>query len=217
MSTIRIWNIDGRRENMVVPSEVKKVCDLSNCVYLNTGLAPETVNMSELNNKLTESGLEISYSEELEEFLQSVGIDTQVTACSDYVEPENVVVWEESTNQFFDLAGFDSYPCYEWWNGSDWVQDILFDGDETEVEIDDDTETDLDKLNGSDWQTGSTGRHEKCYKVLKVNGEAAECTYLLYASSQWQSEYSTGKLMTAQELREHLEELGRDVEEYAIF
>lgn len=213
MKIFKIWNIESRRENMLVMSEdIKQVADLSGCLYFNTHLNPETVNIDELNTKLAESNLEITYAEELQEFFDCIGIDANVSGCKDYEEIDNVIVWEENTNQFFNLADFDSYSCCEWWDGNNWVQDILFDGcDETEV-VTEDEPTSIDEWDGHNFVTGGVGLHEQFYKAISVEGDAVENTYVLYKYNQWQGSYSQGEIMDIEELKAHLADLDREPE-----
>jgi len=50
--------------------------------------------------------------------------------------------------------------------------------------------------------------------VHKVNGQDIEDAFLVYRWSQWQGANPDGLLLTKDELIEHLEGLGRDVDEY---
>ena len=214
MKNLKLWNVNGNENMVVYQEDIKRVVDLSNSLYFETSLNPETTELKELNVKAEEARPEVDYSGDLESWLKDIGFDANATACRDYEEENNTIVYDKDQNQFFNLLETESFESVEWWNGGDWQLDILFDtSDETEIATEDDGIS-IDEWDGSNWQTGSIGRHETYYKIVEVDGDTVKDMYLLYCSSQFQGEYSHGEIMTLEELQNHMKELGRDLEKY---
>ena len=117
------------------------------------------------------------------------------------IDPEDVEVSNEVEEE----------KIYRYWDGRNW-KTILCDN-ETKIVISDDY-VNLDEWDGRNFVTGGVGRHEKVYKVYEVDGEKVDDKFMVLFSSQWQGDHDLAELMDIDELKQHLVEINRDVDEY---
>lgn len=153
--------------------------------------------------------------DEFQEILEEMGIAASVSVADDWIDPdENVILFSLEELSFCKPSELEKTKVYEWWNGSNWKRVILEPYmDETVVEITEKSVC-LDEWDGRNWQTGGTGLHQYVHKVITIDGEEVEDMFLLVHSSQWQGSHQTGEILTVNEVRNHLKEIGRDVEKY---
>ncbi len=117
------------------------------------------------------------------------------------IDPEDVQVLNEVEEE----------KIYRYWNGSNWKTVLC--QDETEIVISD-SHVNLDEWDGRNWQTGGIGLHEKVYRVYEVDGEKVADTFMVLYSSQWQGYHNSAEVLHIDELKEHLKEIDRDLDEY---
>jgi len=117
------------------------------------------------------------------------------------INPEDVEVCNEVEEE----------KIYRYWDGSNWKTVLCY--NETEIVISDDY-VNLDEWDGRNFVTGGVGRHEKVYKVYEVDGEKVDDKFMVLFSSQWQGDHDLAELMDIDELKQHLVEINRDVDEY---
>ena len=136
-----------------------------------------------------------------------------------YIDPENLLVFDGADNSFQNLDYYPTDIVYEYLDSrqNNWQYFVIQDQEGNlfadRIVVSEEF-VDLDEWDGSNWRTGGVGLHEQVHKVLKVEGEAVDGMYLVYRWSQWQGQQPDALLLTKEELADHLEELGRDVEEY---
>lgn len=155
--------------------------------------------------------------DELQEFFESIGINAEVHDAPEYGDPvefADKLIYDINANEF----GYGEYwpivKTYEWHDGSNWKTVELGEGcTEYEMEVAE-TEVSLDEWNGHDMETDGTGLHEYIQKINKLDGEKVDDRYLLVKWSQWQGSHPSGEILTIDEVKDHLEELDRDVNEY---
>jgi len=117
------------------------------------------------------------------------------------INPEDVEILNEVEEE----------KIYRYWDGSNWKTVLCY--NETEIVISDDY-VNLDEWDGRNFVTGGVGRHEKVYKVYEVDGEKVDDKFMVLFSSQWQGDHDLAELMDIDELKQHLVEINRDVDEY---
>ena len=120
------------------------------------------------------------------------------------INPEDV---EEVCNEDF----LDEKRIYRYWDGRNW-KTILCDN-ETGIVISDDY-VNLDEWDGRNFLTGGVGLHERIYKIYEVDGEKVDDKFMVLFSSQWQGDHNLAAVMDIDELKQHLEELNRNLDEY---
>lgn len=72
----------------------------------------------------------------------------------------------------------------------------------------------LDELVVRNFCTETSFEDEYVYQLVEVDDEKAEDAYLLIHSSQWQGSHARARILSTLELREHLNGLGYDDDEY---
>jgi hypothetical protein len=153
---------------------------------------------------------------DLSSWLDEMGYDYQ--PLRGYIDPGNLLVFDGADNSFQNLDYYPTDIVYEYLDSQNNWQYFVIQDQEGNLFADrivvSEEFVDLDEWDGSNWHTGGVGLHEQVHKVLKVEGEAADGMYLVYRWSQWQGQQPDALLLTKKELANHLEELGRDVEEY---
>ena len=153
---------------------------------------------------------------DLGSWLDEMGYDYQLLR--GYIDPENLLIFDGADASFQNLAYYPTAMVYEYLDSQNNWQYFVIRDQEGNLFADrivvSEESIDLDEWDGSNWRTGGVGLHEQVHKVLKAEGEAVDGMYLVYRWSQWQGQQPDALLLTKKELADHLEELGRDVEEY---
>lgn len=106
---------------------------------------------------------------------------------------------------------------YEYFNGSNLeriVNEPEYQLPTTELVVTDDFVS-LDEWDGNDLTTLGVGNHQQVHRIIELDGGIEdEPLYLINKWSQWQGDVPTGEVVDVDGLKQHLEKLGRDVEEY---
>ena len=214
-----IWEMGDGRNYYFEASEIETVhIDFNQCIYKIDGIP--IGNIDTLNEALKNVAERPADEYELEDFLKEQGYsDFEIRMLPDlvdYDETNPYVCYDCSYDyDFFNILHCDTIEIYRWWDGSNWKTVFCPDYGETEVIIDEDSENCLDEWDGSNWWTGSKFCHQYVYDILEVDGEKPEePTFLVVYTCQYQDSHPSAEIMTEDELREHLEELGRDANEY---
>ncbi|HHW90641.1 MAG TPA: hypothetical protein GX745_07065 [Clostridiales bacterium] len=214
-----IWEMEDDRNYYFEASEIETVIDFTNqCIYKIDGISVGEIDR--LNEALKNVVERPADEYELEDFLKEQGYsDFEIRMLPDlvdYDETNPYVCYDCSYDyDFFNILHCDTFEIYRWWDGSNWQTVFCPDGGAMEITIDENSQNCLDEWDGSNWWSGSKFCHEYVYDVLEIDGEKpAEPTFLVEYSSQWQNSHPSAEVMTEDELREHLEELGRDANEY---
>jgi len=125
---------------------------------------------------------------------------------------QTLLYFDIHNQQFDDLLLCDYVSAYDWWNGSNHKTETAHDGiTVTIVDTEDDPCMELDKWNHkcNGFCTGGIQFYHKIvYKVINLDGEKVEDTYLLRCSSQWQDSHPQGVVLSKDELDAHLEDIG---------
>ena len=117
------------------------------------------------------------------------------------IDPEDVQVLNEVEEE----------KIYRYWDGSNWKTVLC--QDETEIVISD-SYVNLDEWDGRNFVTGGVGQHERIFKVYEVDGEKVADTFMVLYSTQWQGYHNSAEVLHIDELKEHLKEIDRDLDEY---
>lgn len=172
----------------------------------------------ELNNLLKESELELEYDFDLEEFLFERNISFEkISSVPVYPEKKQQLAFDYKEQLFFNIEDCETVKVYEWWDGSNFKTEVL-EGEATETIVEITNKfVDLDEWDGQNWTTGGTGLHQYLYKIIAIDDEPVDTPhFLLEYSSQWQGSHHYAEILTLDEVKDHLEALGRDVEEYLL-
>ena len=219
MKKYQIWekeNWEWEEHGMLIPAE-----DIANVVYVGMNSwyqINDTVgDIDALVEQLEAAYLaavenedfEIDDDDDLEKFLQNIGIEfDSIDFVPDYTKPEEMLCYDRDNREFFNLSSAEAYPTYQWWDGSNWKYIFAEDVTITEVTVEDES-TSLDEWDGNNRTCGGTGLHQCYYKVLEMDGEPVQDTYLLVRWSQWQGSHDTGEILTNTELDRHIADLHR--------
>lgn len=222
MTKYQIWEndwqcgYDNERGGMLINTdEINDKLYTGDCNwYKITGITAKDEMIDKLNNLIKEAqnneDFEINSDYDLEEFLKENGIEFDSVDCfGDYTIIEDALCYNMNDNEFFNLNICESETCstYEWWDGSNWKTEYA--GEETtvtEITVLDEVYKNLDEWDGSNWKTGTNFYHEEVYRVLELDGEPVEDMFLLHEWSQWQGDHSTGRVLTKDELEQHIKE-----------
>lgn len=149
----------------------------------------------------------------VQEVLEDSGYDIVVDYAPETLEVDSdQVVFSPAEMEF--VTGFETVKTYSWWDGSNWVQWILYPDDiETVVEYTDDA-VNLDEWDGKNWVTEGTGLHQKVHRIFTIDGKKEEDTFILVKSSDWVGSQPIASILEIDALKDHLLALGRDVEAY---
>jgi hypothetical protein len=183
----------------------------------------ESVDLGDLNAKLKaymEENDDISGwlgYDELEKFFQVINLHpTNITGIDFYGNPDehnDSIIYDPNVGEFHLGKDWDVIKVYEYWDGHNWITKSGEEAIEYVVEVEEE-QVNLDEWNGSNFQTSGTGLHQYIQKIVEVDDEKVEDKYLLVRWSQWQGSLPSGELMSIEEIKEHLELLGRDVNKY---
>lgn len=218
-----LWE-DGMDKNYLIDAEeVKSSCSTGDNTILIYNINP--LIDEELNEKLTnyieqkeKEDEDFSFDntpEDIQEFLIEIGhTSAEVDWSEFYEERKDILAFDTIYKTFSNLADWDEYKTYEYWDGNNWVTAICDDiTTETELIVTEDY-VDLDEWDGNNMCTGDRFEHEYVHKVIELDGKSVENTYLIRKTSNWEGVQPKGYIMTKEDLQEHLEELKRDVSEY---
>lgn len=132
-----------------------------------------------------------------------------------YIDPGDLLVFDGVDRSFQNLDYYPTAMVYEYLDSQSNRQYFVIQNQEGNLFADrivvSEGFVNLDEWDGSNWQTGGVGLHQQVHRVI---GQDIEDAFLVYRWSQWQGANPDGLLLTKDELIEHLEGLGRDVDEY---
>lgn len=215
-----LWKISEETTLLIDPKEVSEQVYLGGAfLEINDELSTEQQEfiLEKLREKEEQGELDVRWmsDDEFQEVLEEIGIDVFVSVADEWIDPdENVILFSREELSFWKPSELEKTKVYEWWDGSNWERVILEAYmDETVVEITEKSVC-LDEWDGRNWQTRGMGLHEYVHKVITIDGEEVEDMFLLVNTSQWQGSHPTGEILTVDEVRDHLKEIGRDVEKY---
>ena len=214
-----LWNEgDGHKSFLIHPNEIEEQIYLGDYSFIIDGIDILKIDVEELTEKLNTHTRQYPflYDHDIEEFLISIGFeDARVNYYSKYyAHIENKLVFHEEDNVFYNLAEGNKVVVYRWLDGSN-VQTIECTEDVTITKLEvSDNYVDLDKWDGRNYTTGGIGEHQNIRKVLKLNGEKKEDTFLISYGSEWQGSHNYGEIKHLDSVIIHLKEIGREVETY---
>lgn len=182
---------------------------------------PEVIDLGGLTQKARvyceEHDIRLSMdSEELESFFESIGLPVDVNGVpynANADEYKDAIIYDGNSEEFSLGSDWPFIKVYEYFDGSNLVVKTDEEAIETVVEVQEE-EVNLDEWDGHNMVTGSTGHHQYIQKVVGIDGEKVDDTYLLVKWSQWQGSLPSGTIMSIDEVKSHLESIGRDVNEY---
>lgn len=217
MKKMRLWDWkedwEGNAKNMLIDD-----AEIEERVYVGdstVALIETDASIEELQaaiDKYFEDNIDDHILNIIEDAFDEAEIKYHIEYKSDYVDVQDVIVWD---GEFTKLMDWERDQTYEWFDGKNWVVTSLDPSHEVETVIEIfDEYVNLDEWNGSSQSTGGNGLHQRVYRVYTVDGEEVSDTYLIEYWSQWQGSHATAELMDSRELEAHLEEIGRDIEEY---
>jgi len=218
MKNFQIWESDFNQESdrggMLIPEkEISQMIDFTNMSVCSiTNLA--VTEIDNLDEKL-KGWNGITDEEDLREFLTEEGYKFgNIDFLSDSEKPEEIVCFDFTNKNFFDLANCDTYSWYQWSDGSNFKDEWAGENTTvTKVSVGDEKYLDLDEWDGSNMCTGGIRfYHETVYKVIELDGEKVDNMYLLCEWSQWQGDHETAKILSKDELESHLEEIGYKID-----
>ena len=219
--TYQIWTGDNDTDGGIVinKKEIENVICLGNMTVFgvpNVGLSED-----ELQKQFKESGLNITDNEELQDWLESIGVPQQVIdsvyMLADVAETKELIVFDETNQTFSNLADFNTVESYQYWDGSNWKREWVETYSISEdITIVPDSKICLDEWDGRNMVTGGIGQHEYIYKIATLDNEEVNDKYLLVFSSQWQGVQDTAKIVDKDDIEAHLKEIDRNVEEYMV-
>ncbi|TCK01391.1 UNVERIFIED_ORG: hypothetical protein BDK47_11682 [Anoxybacillus amylolyticus] len=205
---------------IIDPDETEKVIPTENCILFET---PLTEAQKETIRRILQEyeGRLVSLDEdEIRTLLQKdESVKNIPFRKTDEYEPVETVnqyeLFELEEKGFLLTSLMDSVYLYTWWDGSNWIREILHPDDLVEVVVDQERKINLDEWDGRNWSTGGLGKHENVHLVCSVDGREEKDTFLVWRYSQWQGEHDTAILLfSIQELESYLKEIGRDAYKY---
>lgn len=218
MKKIQLWERPGFTEyegwHIVVPAE-----EIIRGVFLDGYIFPEVSGDDEdnvvplLNEKLRTLEEPLTWYEDVEDFVsQILGRKVEIKGVEGYISSESILVWVDG--EFSNLLYWETVWYYEYWDGSNW-RTLESEGGYA-VTYDPKEKVSLDTFDGSNWSTGRRFCHHEFYPILELDGKKPEEPfYLLVEWTQYQGSLDAGKILTREELREHILSLGdRDPDEY---
>ena len=218
MKNFQIWESDFNQQSdrggMLIPDkEISQMIDFTNMSVCSiTDLAVTEIKY--LNEKLKDWN-PLYDEEDLKEFLTEEGYKFgSINFLSNTESPQEIVCFDFDNKNFFNLAECDTYSWYQWWDGSNFKEEWA--GENIgiiKVAVEDVKYLDLDEHDGNDWCTGGIRfYHETVYRVVTLDGNKVDNMYMLCEWSQWQGDHETGRILTQDELDEHLEKIGYNID-----
>lgn len=212
MKKMRLWTgvnmrIEQEGKAMLIYGEVEKKIDCRNDMIIIEG--DYTLEQVEKVFKTFEGAGIHDVQDHLDEHLP--GATASYT--KDFEDADERIVFDQGG--IYQLEDYETVLVYDWFDGSNRRYEVNDENyaSETILEVFEES-INLDEWDGRNHVTGGTGHHQLVYRVYTVDGEEVTDTYLVEYWSQWQGDHATGELMNSRELEQHLEEIGRDVEEY---
>jgi len=200
----------------VVPAaEVKEQVWVEDLLEITGHQAKTTAEVDALAEELTAKYRQDNPGD-LHGWLSDLGYDCE--RLRGYIDPVDLLIYDGYDNSFSNTKHLPAAQVYSYLDSqSNWQYMVIRDQEGNlfadKIVVSEES-INLDEWDGSNWRTGGMGLHEQVHKVLKAEGEAVDGMYLVYRWSQWQGQQPDALLLTQKELADHLEELGRDVEEY---
>ena len=241
LEKLQIWTDDWQEYDpsfdhfgcLYSQDDIKKAVDIDHDNYYLTGITNIThdylaEDLEELTEKYAEFKArkessdddfydEYNTIENLEEFFAELEIDVDIASCTDEEPSRYEIAFNWNDSSFEELADFDEIEYVSYLDGqTNWQRHSAHSVNVTELTIDKESFTSMDKWNGHNWQTGGTGLHQCFYEVVEIDGEKVNNMCLVVCTSQWQGERDSAKIMDKNELMEYLQEISRDPEEYNL-
>lgn len=214
MKNFQIWKKDGAFEKAIlIPcSEIEERANVPYETILIGGVDAEKVDEDELSKKF--EIFKEKNGDDLEEFFLSLGYEVATKWLDAFPKPMNVLAYDQESASFYIPAHAETIPVYGYWDGSNW-REIAADDTFTVTEVEcSENKVSLDEWDGSNLSTDGRFSHEYVRKVYKIDGEIVKGMYLLVSYTDWQGSLPEGTILSREELIHHLEDLGRNVEEY---
>jgi hypothetical protein len=218
MKRFEIWNRERDYDSELNIGRIWKSEDIEQVIaaYEMRVYKVENVDVTQENiNKLNDMFKEINFFDDTDESLEIIKgefPDADLTEMGDVLRIHEAIVIDNNSDMFGDLNDWESEKSVEYWDGHNWKRDWVQD-DCTEIEVSDNCVC-LDEWDGRNWKSRGDFEHEYVYKVYTVNGESVEDEYMIIFSSQYQEIMDTACIVEEQELKERLELLERDIEDY---
>jgi len=214
MKNFQIWESDFNQQSdrggMLIPeSEISQMIDFTNMSVCSIADLAVT-EIDNLDEKL-KGWNPLCNEEDLKEFLTEEGYTfNSIESLGDTQSSLELVCFDFGNKNFFNLADYDTTPWYQWSDGSnlkeEWAGENIT---VIKVAVKGIKYLDLDEYDGNDWCTGGNKfYHETVYKVVALDGSKVDNMYMLCQWSQHQGDHETAKILTKDELDEHLEEIG---------
>ena len=193
-------------------SEISQMVDCVNQdYYYITGL---NVNLIDSLNE-AKKNWDIYNYDNLVEFLEDQGHTLkEIDHLSNSESSEEYLCFDMTEKIFFNLADCETTPWYQWSDSSnlkeEWAGENI---GITKVSVEDEKYLDLDEHDGSNMCTGGVRfYHETVYKVVALDGSKVDNMYMLCQWTQYQDDHKTARILTHNELNEHLKEIGYNID-----
>jgi hypothetical protein len=206
---------------VINPKDLESEINLGNGHLVINGIDVNGINTELLNKHLVEYGevkeeFDHNTTEDMEQFFNQLGYyDVEIRYSDDTLPADDVLMYDTHNNEFYNLKYGYEIELYRWMKGTNveviYGEEII----ETSLVISEKS-VNLDEWDGNNYSTGSKFEHEEVHKIFEINGKKVENQFLLVHWSQWQGTHPEGRIMTLEEIIEHLKELGYDTERYMI-
>lgn len=218
-----IWQTDFAESNLLIPTdEIVGQIYIGDNSWMIKGL-PKSIDLVALEQGFDEyknkKELDFGYdTDDLKSFLISLGHnEVEVWDAPYYMSPneegfDDMVVYDCSDSIFNWVEECVEVKTYSWDTSND-VEEVEFNEEvmtETELEVSEDF-VELDEYDGRILSASEQFEHERIYKIITKDGKLVKDEFLLMHYSQWQGTHSGGKILTLDEVVNHLEELNGDV------
>lgn len=214
MKNPQIWKRDGLYEkSILIPeSEVEERANVPYETILVEGVDAEKFDEYDLSKKF--EAFKEENSDDLEEFFSSLGYEVTTKWLQPFPKLTNVLAYDQESASFYIPAHAERIRVYGYWDGSNW-REIAADDTFTVTEVEcSENKVSLDEWDGSNLSTGGRFNHQYVRKIHKMDDDPVEDKYLLVSYTDWQGSLPEGTILSRDELIHHLEDLGRNVDEY---